>query len=318
MGVIRDYRNSSFSFDDAAVDDVLNNVSADDNRNNQRNAANEEASLALVEQLLDLDDRREERRRARRNNMKATPTRPEPSFRALGCRGMSHNKHRRYENSNLLAQTMAGSLSLSAEDLLQDIDIHDFIPKSMSAFATCLAEKEAMSAWNDFVTATEEDQQVFLDSVDDDDWVPLSPNSKKRRAKNSKVRQNSDGSYDETEARVLHPAFCPKAAFARLDKNLKSLLKRNRLPAGFLAAAEEEMSNFFAGAEPSAVYDLCVDCSYQRLALHVTCQWLDLICQSYDKAGTRRTKVTNRRDRFLKPSIDLASYVEKHRNPFRH
>lgn len=50
---------------------------------------------------------------------------------------------------------------------------------------------------------------------------------------------------------------------------------------------EEELVSFFdrgqdttALASPEMVYQSCVPSSFQRLALHATCQWMDLMCKS--------------------------------------
>ena len=67
-------------------------------QNNQRNT--QEISLALAEQLLDNDIRRQERQRLRKISPKKGNNKPEATFRGLGCRGKSHKKHRRFENSN--------------------------------------------------------------------------------------------------------------------------------------------------------------------------------------------------------------------------
>lgn len=56
----------------------------------------------VEEDLLIVNRPRSNRRnKTNRRGLSALP-RPEPTFRALGIRGKSHNKHRRYQNCELV------------------------------------------------------------------------------------------------------------------------------------------------------------------------------------------------------------------------
>lgn len=112
------------------------------------------------------------------------------------------------------------------DDLIEDINIHDFVPSTVSAFAQLLMEKENMLAWNDFITSSEEVQEDFLKS------------NPPRRVKNSSISfdddeedsEDEDGSKENVEKIPGHPAFSPELSFKRIDSRLRQLLRRGHVP----------------------------------------------------------------------------------------
>lgn len=137
---------------------------------------------------------------------------------------------------NLLAQSYAASaLGMDADELLNDINIYDFVPQSMSAFARLLVEKESMMAWNEFLAATDEQQDIFLAAMgeEDADWLPARRSKKNRNRKDTKSSAKVDLKNEEEsddQEKHVHPAFCPKRSFQRIDSELKSLLRRKHIP----------------------------------------------------------------------------------------
>lgn len=111
------------------------------------------------------------------------------------------------------------------DDLIEDINIHDFVPSSVSAFAQLLMEKENMLAWNDFITSSEEVQEDFL------------KRNPPRRVKNSSISLDDDEDSEDEEGLEEndanssgHPAFSPELSFKRIDSRLRQLLRRGRVP----------------------------------------------------------------------------------------
>lgn len=112
------------------------------------------------------------------------------------------------------------------DDLIDDISIHDFVPKTVSAFAQLLMEKENMMAWNDFITSSEEVQNDFL------------KRNPPRRVKNSSISmedgeedsEDEEESKNEDEQRSGHPGFSPELSFQRIDSRFRQLLRRGRVP----------------------------------------------------------------------------------------
>ena len=140
-----------------------------------------------------------------------------------------------------------GAAMVDLDDLTDEIDIYDFVPRTVSAFAKLLMEKENMQAWNDFISASEEDQEFFLGSVDSDEedggvnWGPnggKAGHRRRRRAYHS-VGDTGDMSHehgmlsssltdDDDEKRDRHPAYSADLSFERIDARLKNILRRQR------------------------------------------------------------------------------------------
>ena len=101
--------------------------------------------------------------------------------------------------------------------------------------------------------------------------------------------------------------------FMRINRNLRSFLRRNRFPAGELQHLEEELVAFFM-EWPSSVYVAQLPDGYRRLMLHVVSQYLDLDARSFDVPGCRRrqTHVENNHgngDTFSPPPTPLAAFI---------
>lgn len=128
---------------------------------------------------------------------------------------------RLYPAGNRLAHSLAiPGLDLDI-DLHDDINIYDFVPNTVSAFAQLLMEKENMKAWNDFLAKTDEEQDEFLrqNSHLDDEWDNFD-------GEPGIQRQTGSGRKGS-----CHPAFSPELSFARIDKDLRNFLQeKRRLP----------------------------------------------------------------------------------------
>jgi len=101
--------------------------------------------------------------------------------------------------------------------------------------------------------------------------------------------------------------------FMRINRNLRTFLRRNRFPAGELQHLEEELVAFFV-EWPSSVYVAQLPDGYRRLMLHAVSQYLDLDAHSFDVPGgrMRHTHVENNHDNgdsFSPPPTPLASYI---------
>jgi len=102
--------------------------------------------------------------------------------------------------------------------------------------------------------------------------------------------------------------------FMRINRNLRTFLRRNRFPAGELQRLEEELVTFFV-EWPSSVYVAQLPDGYRRLMLHAVSQYLDLDARSFDNpsGGTRQTQVENNHgngDTFYPPPTPLAAFIQ--------
>ena len=171
------------------------------------------------------------------------------------------------KGNHLLAHTIAlcgfdpDFATLSSEE----IDIYDFEPYAVSAFAQLLMEKENMMAWNQFISQSEEDQQSFLKSIIDEEDDVAGDRSQARSGSSSSSGSscNENGHHQHK-----HPAFSPEMSFARIDDRIKKILRKNRrIP----MVSSMTSSLFLPGFRDLNIhvrmthYDLCL---YFVLALH--------------------------------------------------
>ena len=103
--------------------------------------------------------------------------------------------------------------------------------------------------------------------------------------------------------------------FMRINRNLRTFLRRNRFPAGELQHLEEELVAFFV-EWPSSVYIAQLPDGYRRLMLHAVSQYLDLDAHSFDVPGrrVRQTHVENNHgngDTFSPPPTPLATFIHE-------
>jgi len=101
--------------------------------------------------------------------------------------------------------------------------------------------------------------------------------------------------------------------FMRINRNLRSFLRRNRFPAGELQHLEEELVAFFL-EWPTSVYVAQLPDGYRRLMLHTVSQYLDLDARSFDVPGCRKrqTHVENNHgsgEAFSPPPTPLAAFI---------
>ncbi|RWS25745.1 R3H domain-containing protein 4-like protein [Leptotrombidium deliense] len=333
MGVIRNLSSLGGSIEENEngwnleqfVENGPNDANNENHINNLRNEVNNE--IQIEEELL----ARQQRNRIRRlrDQNKRTCLRPQPTFRALGCRGTSYKKYRRYENANMLSQSIAKS-NLIDDELLDDVSIRDFVPQSVSAFTQLMMEAEKMQAWNEFISRSEDEQEFILKSIEDDhnyDDVYIDAEEVRRmhktqkRVKRQQHNSTSSTASDDSEAgtskmqqkskdkRSTHPSYCAEQCFERINSDIKALL-RKQVPLGILSSIEQDVLSFFL-SEPMATYKSCLPSGFQRMLLHACCQYLNLSCQSFNKDGFRWSKVRNHHNFFAKPPKTLSSYLEE-------
>lgn len=89
---------------------------------------------------------------------------------------------------NLLAQSIAHTFGgLEIDDLIEEINIYDFVARSYSAFAQLLMDTEKMMAWNEFCSSSEDVQNDFL------------ARNPSRLVKSKKKNRNRNISLDDEE-----------------------------------------------------------------------------------------------------------------------
>jgi len=124
---------------------------------------------------------------------------------------------------------------------------------------------------------------------------------------------NTEDTHQPSAAAGRNFAQTANECFMRINRNLRSFLRRNRFPAGELQHLEEELVAFFV-EWPSSVYVAQLPDGYRRLMLHAVSQYLDLDARSFDVPGcrTRQTHVENNHgygDTFSPPPTPLAAFI---------
>ncbi|GFS56264.1 r3H domain-containing protein 4 [Trichonephila clavipes] len=195
----------------------------------------------------------------------------------------SGKKKRRVDNCNYL-------LSLAEPEEVQELSIQDFIPETESVFTQLFTNRDKIEIWNDFINCAQDNEEWF--------------------------KRNSGGNEIENDAEDLrskHPAHLTTSCFQRIDNDIRSLLKKKRVPLGALMNLEQELITFFVN-RPTSIYHCQLESSFQRLMIHALSKYMDLSSLSYNRNGNRWTRVKNKHQDFYIPTILLSSYLENRYN----
>ncbi|XP_062888740.1 R3H domain-containing protein 4 [Mobula hypostoma] len=193
---------------------------------------------------------------------------------------------RRLENTHYLMNLV------EKDDCVKDEVEAD--PASPTIFTEACCNVDYIEIWNDFMNRSGEEQEKFLHYLEEE-------------AKKKNKRKVYSSSQD---AKGEHSGCTGKECFQRIDRRLRTTLRRRQIPMGTLEFLEEELTGFFA-MKPQSVYKAMLENSYERLLLHALCQYLDLISQSSDCNGKRQTEVSNKGTDFLPPVPLLSVYLEQ-------
>ncbi|KAI8787401.1 R3H domain-containing protein 4 [Biomphalaria glabrata] len=212
-------------------------------------------------------------------------------------RGIRHA--RRLDNLRYLI-----NLEEKDEDIVSNDPSSTFEP-SVSLFEELFDDPEKMEMWNSFVESSEEEQRKILN------YRGL--HIIKEEDEGSDTKTAEDNWVMILDERSDHPAYSPVQCYNRVDRNLRTLLKRRHLPLGILASLEREIVTFFHDC-PTSVFISDISSSFERMLLHALCQYLNLHSQSYDDHGSRRTQVENKFQQFRPPSLLLTEYLQQNQH----
>ncbi|XP_036377233.1 R3H domain-containing protein 4 [Megalops cyprinoides] len=164
-------------------------------------------------------------------------------------------------------------------------------PASPSIFTEACTNGSYVQSWNDFMNRSGEEQEKLLALLEEE----------AQRSRTTKLSKDQ---------REVDPAYNVQDYFQRIDRRLRTTLKRKQIPLGTLEVLEEDLLRFFA-AQPHSVYITRLGSSYERLLLHAVCQYMDLVSASSDCNGARQTEVVNKQEEFLPPRPLLSAYLEQ-------
>ncbi|XP_047443909.1 R3H domain-containing protein 4 [Mugil cephalus] len=191
---------------------------------------------------------------------------------------------RRQENTRYLANLLEKD-ECSKDDL--EICSNPAIP---SIFTEACTNGNYAEPWNDFMNCSGEEQERLLSLLE------LEHAKKKTSDRLLKDHRN------------VNPAFTAQDCFQRIDRRLRTTLRRKQIPMGTLEILEDNLLSFF-NAQPHSVYTTNLTSSFERLLLHAICQYMDLVSASSDYNGSRQTEVVNKQEEFLPPGLLLSAYL---------
>ncbi|XP_056591568.1 R3H domain-containing protein 4 isoform X1 [Triplophysa dalaica] len=162
---------------------------------------------------------------------------------------------------------------------------------SPTIFTEACTNGNYVEYWSDFMNRSGEEQERLLALLEEEAQRTHSPKSHK-------------------DQREVNPAFSAQECFQRIDRRLRTTLRRRHIPMGVLESLESDLLAFFM-AHPHSIYITKLGSSYERLLLHAVCQYMDLTSASSGFNGARQTKVLNKQEAFLPPEPLLSAYLEK-------
>ncbi|XP_069009436.1 R3H domain-containing protein 4 isoform X2 [Embiotoca jacksoni] len=165
-------------------------------------------------------------------------------------------------------------------------------PAIPSMFTEAWTNRNYIERWNDFMSCSGEEQEKLLSLLE------------KEEAKTKCINRLLK------DQRNVNLAFSAQDCFQRIDRRLRTTLRRKQIPMGTLEVLEENLLSFF-NAQPHSVYKTNLTSSFERLLLHAICQYMDLISASTDFNGSRQTEVVNKREEFLPPQPLLSAYLQQ-------
>ncbi|XP_020511082.2 R3H domain-containing protein 4 [Labrus bergylta] len=193
---------------------------------------------------------------------------------------------RRLENTRFLANLLERE-ECSKDDL--EVCSNPAIP---SIFTEACTNGHYIEPWNDFMNCSGEEQERLLSLLEQEGA------QKKTTTKLLKDQRN------------VNLAFTAQDCFQRIDRRLRTTLKRKQIPIGTVEVLEENLLSFF-NAQPHSVYTTNLGSSFERLLLHAVCQYMDLVSASTDYNGSRQTEVVNKQEEFLPPGRLLSAHLER-------
>ncbi|XP_057696753.1 R3H domain-containing protein 4 isoform X2 [Corythoichthys intestinalis] len=194
---------------------------------------------------------------------------------------------RRQENTRFLANLLEKDDDCPKDEL--EVCSSPAIP---SIFTEAWTNDNYIEPWSDFMNCSGEEQERLLSLLEQD------------------VANKKFARCLLKDQRNVNPAFTAQECFQRIDRRLRSTLRRKQIPVGTLEGLEESLLSFFL-SQPHSVYTTHLSSSFERLLLHAVCQYMDLVSSSSNLKGSRQTEVVNKQEDFLPPALLLSAYLDQ-------
>ncbi|XP_051957163.1 R3H domain-containing protein 4 [Xyrauchen texanus] len=202
----------------------------------------------------------------------------------LTPRAKGRKSLRRQENTRFLD-------NLLERDECSKEDGEGYETASPTIFTEACTNGNYVEYWSDFMNRSGEEQERLLALLEEE-------------------AQRTHSTKSHKDQREGNPDFSAQECFQRIDRRLRSTLRRKQIPMGVLEGLESALLGFFM-AHPNSIYLTKLSSSYERLLLHAVCQYMDLTSASSDCNGARQTEVVNKQEEFLPPQPLLSAYLEQ-------
>ncbi|XP_054644628.1 R3H domain-containing protein 4 isoform X3 [Dunckerocampus dactyliophorus] len=137
---------------------------------------------------------------------------------------------RRQENTRYLANLLERDDECSKDDL--EVCSSPAIP---SIFTEAWTNDNYIEPWSNFMNCSGEEQERLLSLLE------------------REVAKKKHASHLLKDQRNVNPAFTAQECFQRIDRRLRTTLRRKQIPVGTLEVLEENLLSFFM-AQPHSVY----------------------------------------------------------------
>lgn len=227
-------------------------------------------------------------------------------------KGQGVRQRRRSENTNFLLNLVEN------EEYSSEESFSEFVSSASGSFDKLFSDKESMEIWNQFIEKSGEEQEQYLERLDE--YVEVSGTLAKVEME-QRMKENDAKDGDETtdaenflivgekDKREAFPAYTPRDCYERINSRLRAFLKRRQIPKASLEYHEDQLVTWFS-EDPHSVWITHLPNNYERLLLHAVSQYLDLNSASFNCDGVRQTKVENKNDYFHPPLMCLSDYLQ--------
>jgi hypothetical protein len=216
---------------------------------------------------------------------------------------MGARKRRRVENAHLILN------HADKDDICEDFS--DLVPHTITAFTRLFLDKSSMKMWQSFMDKSEEEQEKFIQELDDgpssseDSFEHVIGGSPVKLPKRYNTMTNE-------EKRSYHPAYSARACFDRLHGKFRSALTRNRgVPFQMVDDLENKLRQFYQ-ENPNGVWVDVVEGSHTRIYVHAIANYLSLTSSSLiGDGGGKMVEIRNPKKIFMPPYECLVPYLHR-------
>ena len=216
---------------------------------------------------------------------------------------MGSKKRRRVENAHLILN------HADKDDICEDFS--DLVPHTITAFTRLFLDKTSMKMWQSFMDKSEEEQEKYLQDLDDGQSSSEDSYEHVIGGSPIKLPKRYDTMTNE-EKRSYHPAYSARASFDRLNGKMKAALTRKRgVPYKMVEELEQKLRSFYQ-EQVNGVWVDIVQGPHTRIYVHAIANYLSLSSSSLvGDGGGKMIEIRNPKKIFMPPYECLVPYLHR-------